>query len=78
MKKPHHHPTCKIQNFSVAEGWLRLGLKTPNLDNRYPGVLNDDLKHPARHTLPWVDLKNDTQAKALENKPFFDPHRLNT
>ena len=48
------------------------------MEERYPPVLNEDLDHPKFSNFEWVNLKNDTQAQALEKKPFFDPHRHNS
>jgi len=46
--------------YIIAEGWLRLGIKTPNMEERYPPVLNEDLDHPKFSNFEWVNLKNDT------------------
>ena len=67
-----------IHNIRSVEGWMRLSLYTPDLANRYPKVLDDNQNFPNFTNLNFVDTKNATQMKPLDNKLFFEKHRLNT
>jgi hypothetical protein len=55
---------------------MRLSLKTPNAANNFPAILDADMKFPKITNFTMVDLKNDTQKKALDKLTFFAPHRL--
>ena len=62
----------------MAEGWLRISLKTPGIDSRYPSILNEEVDFPKRHNFTYVDLKDEKQKAAIDTKTFFDPHRHNS
>jgi len=64
--------------YIVAEGWLRISLKTPGIDARYPSILNEAVDFPKRHNFTYVDLKDEKQKAAIDTKTFFDPHRHNS
>jgi len=44
--------------FSTVEGWMRLSIKTANIEARYPPILNEDDIHPKANAFKWVDPKN--------------------
>jgi hypothetical protein len=37
---------------------MRLSLKTPGIQTRFPPVLNEDKKNPVAHKLDMVDLND--------------------
>lgn len=57
---------------------MRLSLKTPSIESRYPPIADDDKKKANLFNLTMVNLNDDAQSKALEKKTFFDTHRLNS
>ena len=51
-------PNVYFLKFSTVEGWMRLSIKTANIEARYPPILNEDDIHPKANAFKWVDPKN--------------------